>query len=435
MTDAYADPWRERGQWWGDAYVDDHINQVAFGDHELLRRGIRLMSEAFSSGRPEALAPNGDGNYMLDYGMLWVESVHDYWRQTGDPDVPREVLGSIDAFMRYLATYEDPDTGLMDIPFAHWSQTVYVEPAGYSNRYGQSTAVNAMYYGTLLNAARLAGVTGDTTLEAAWRQKAAAVRQRINRYLYRHDQQRYLTSIRDGQPVAPSPHAQAWALAFGVVPPNRVEPVAGALLHLLSPDPSRPNIEIYGMFWVLEALGRSERIPDALRIIERYYGHMLDRGATTWWEGFNADRYYSGSLSHGWGGAPTWFLTTYVLGARRTGPNRWTIRQPKLGPGAVAGEMLLSHGDLQVRWESDGCALQRLMLTAPDETSGVVTIPRPDSSLVLTLDGTVVWQEGASLNDDIRSTPEGVELSLAAGQHILQVNRTCYSTYAPVVMR
>jgi len=40
MTDAYADPWRERGQWWGDAYVAEHINRVVFGDWQLLRRGI-----------------------------------------------------------------------------------------------------------------------------------------------------------------------------------------------------------------------------------------------------------------------------------------------------------------------------------------------------------------------------------------------------------
>ncbi|MGD2159037.1 MAG: hypothetical protein PVG32_19325, partial [Anaerolineales bacterium] len=32
MTDAYADPWRERGQWWGDASIIDRSNRVAFGD-------------------------------------------------------------------------------------------------------------------------------------------------------------------------------------------------------------------------------------------------------------------------------------------------------------------------------------------------------------------------------------------------------------------
>jgi alpha-L-rhamnosidase len=86
MTDAYTDtPWRERGQWWGDAFVEDQINQVAFGDTMLLRRGLLFMEEAFVDGRPLAAAPNGRYcGYMLDYGMLWVQSLGDYWRQTGD---------------------------------------------------------------------------------------------------------------------------------------------------------------------------------------------------------------------------------------------------------------------------------------------------------------------------------------------------------------
>jgi hypothetical protein len=39
---------------------------------------------------------------------------------------------------------------------------------------------------------------------------------------------------------------------------------------------------------------------------------MLDRGATTWWETWDADQVYSKSLSHGWGSAPTWFISKYA---------------------------------------------------------------------------------------------------------------------------
>jgi hypothetical protein len=79
--------------------------------------------------------------------------------------------------------------------------------------------------------------------------------------------------------------------------------------------------------------------------------------------------------------------------------------------------------------------MQRLTLSAPEKTSGVVTIPRPDPSLTLTLNGTVVWSENASLDADVVSAPEGVVLSLPGGEHTLQISRTCYSTHLPVVMR
>ena len=92
------------------------------------------------------------------------------------------------------------------------------------------------------------------------------------------------------------------------------------LLKLLSSDPGAPNLDIYGMYWVLEALGKNDQIPEGLDIIENYYGHMLDRGATIWWERFDADQYHTASLSHVWGGSPTWFMSTYVLGAKWEGP-------------------------------------------------------------------------------------------------------------------
>ncbi|NJN65827.1 MAG: alpha-L-rhamnosidase [Chloroflexaceae bacterium] len=323
MTDAYADPWRERGQWWGDAFAVDHVNQVVSGDACLLRRGLWFMAEAFDQGQPTALAPNGGKTLLLDYGMLWVLSLDDYWRLTADAAFLSQVYPALVDLLAYLETYENATTHLLDIPVKHWSgrdQIVLIDWAASTSWYGQSTALNALYYATLLKAADLAEHTGDASHARTWRRKAGLVRDQINLQLYRPEQGRYVATIVNGTAYAPTPQAQAWTLAYGLVPEGEQQRVADALLELLSPDPSAPNVEIYGMYWVLEALGQAQRLPDALEVIERYYGYLLDRGATTWWEGFTADRHYWAALSHGWGGAPTWFLTTWVLGARRTVP-------------------------------------------------------------------------------------------------------------------
>ena len=111
MTDAYADPWRERGQWWGDAYVDDHVNEAAFGDSQLLARGLRLMSEGIVDGQAAALAPNGSDTHLIDYGMLWVQSLSDYERRTGDALLPARVYPSLRSLMQSLEQRENATSG------------------------------------------------------------------------------------------------------------------------------------------------------------------------------------------------------------------------------------------------------------------------------------------------------------------------------------
>jgi hypothetical protein len=63
--------------------------------------------------------------------------------------------------MDQLTGYENPTTGLMDLPQAPWWETVFIETLGYYDRYGQSTAVNALYYHALLEATSIAEHLGD----------------------------------------------------------------------------------------------------------------------------------------------------------------------------------------------------------------------------------------------------------------------------------
>jgi alpha-L-rhamnosidase len=326
------------------------------------------------------------------------------------------------------ARLENTDTDLLDIPYGDWSQTALIDWSAPESRYGQSTALNALYYGTLLDAAGVADALGNQGQASAWRQRADNLRARINEHLYRPAEGRYSTGIADGQISAPTLHAQAWALAYDIVPEQERQRVANALLALIPSDPASPNMGIYGMFWVLEGLGRAGRISEATAIIKRFYGHMLDLGATTWWEGFDAYRYYTSSLSHGWGTSPTWFLSTYVLGAERVGPNAWRVRPGTSDLSRVAGSLPLRDGVLKVRWEQLGCGASELQLNAPAGSSGSVIIPSADAALALTLDGAPIWQDGQPLIRGVIRQPYGVQLALGEGQHRLEIEQTCQTT-------
>ncbi|OAN42865.1 alpha-L-rhamnosidase [Chloroflexus islandicus] len=437
MTDAYTDtPWRERGQWWGDAYVSDHVNQAAFGDRGLLQRGLRQLAGEFTpEGAPVAMAPHIGGR-MLDYGMLWVQAIADDLRRTNDPALASELWPTMTRFLNYLATYRRNDTGLLDLPAGHWSQTTYLDSSVTVARYGQSTPVNAMYYGTLRAAAAIATALGETEAAHRWESEAALLRNRINQYLYDQPRRHYITTVINGQPIAAGPHAQAFALAYDLVPPTEISAVADALLNLISRDLTRPNLQLYGMSWALEGLQRAGRINEAIQLIKEFYGWQLAQGATTWWENVNANLQWGGSLSHSWSGSPTWFLTTAILGARQTGPTTWEVDPAWQGVSSAAGILPLPTGSLRVEWEQPDCELRRVTIEAPNDTHGNVWLPPPVETTVITLNGITIWTPETH-NSLIQQTNDGrLRLSLTGEvSYTIEQRCTCKSIWLPVISR
>lgn len=447
MTDTYTDtPWRERGQWWGDAYVAQKINLVAFGDTKLWRRSLLIMAEGFDAGRPQALVPHGEGNHMLDFGMLWVQSLRHYQRVTKDDELVRELYPVLSDFLHYLTQFENSTTGLLDLPLGHWSQTSLIDWAGVTSRYGQSTALNAMYYGTLLDAAALsddvhdlaAAEPAEVSDQSNWEKKAEQIKVAMQEHLYRPEEARYITTLVGGKAFTATPHAQAWPLAYGVVPESEQQHVADALIELLDSDrrtsasgPPIPKVEIYGIYWVLEALGRTGRFSEALYLIDSYYGYLLDQGATTWWENFHADQFYYNSLSHAWGGSPTWFLSTYILGARQTGPNSWQIKPTSLTLPSVSGTLPLEEGILTIESNRPTCDKIQLALTSPRGSEGEIIVPFTSSQMELTLNDTVIWQNGVSLAHQVTQEADGIHIALKGSAFTVDIDYEldCESLY------
>jgi len=436
MTDSYTDtPWRERGQWWGDVFVADHINQVAFGDYALLRRGLRQLADHFASdGTPAAIAPNTGAHRMLDYGMLWAQSLASELRRSGDPALARELWPTLVRFLDHLATYRRSDTGLLDIPVGPWALTNYLDSSVVSARYGQSTPVNAMYYGTLRAAATIATTLNEHAQASRWNSEAETLRDRINAHLYDQTARRYHTTIIDGQIIAPGPHAQAMALAYDLTPASEVQPIADALIGLITRQPERANLQLYGIFWALEGFRKAGRIEDAIDLIKHFYGWQLNQGATTWWEHLSANQRWTASLSHSWAGSPAWFLTTAILGVYQTGSNSWEIEPAWQGVRFVQGTFPLPTGDLVVSWEQPQCETQRVSISAPAGTQGYLLLPPPTESTVITINERLVWN--ALMRDPIASQLADGRLQLllyGGSEYTIEQQRVCLSTWLPFV--
>jgi alpha-L-rhamnosidase len=331
---------------------------------------------------------------------------------------------TVKAFINYLETLKNPTTGLLDLPKSHWSQTAYIDTFGYHNRYGQSTAVNSIYYDTLLKAAWIANISGDAERAEFWLTRATQLKDQLNLILFDPATNRYFSSLFYGEYVPPSAQAQAWALTYNLVPENEETDVADGLLELLSRDPEIPNVGIYGMYWVFEGLERAGRVQDAIDIIRLYYGYLVNKNATNLWERFDADQYYWASLSHGWGGSPTWFITTYVLGARWIGPGSRQVKPSFANMDFASGAIPLPDGLLTVSWDAQNCQNKILDVQSPEITSGQVVIPvLQDTTIVW--GAQTIWEDGQPLHDAVELIGSDVYVSVSGGNQHFEIKGEC----------
>ncbi len=179
------------------------------------------------------------------------------------------------------------------------------------------------------------------------------------------------------------------ALAFGLVPSRLRDAVAGRLASLVAEAGDHvgtgflttglllPTLADHGYLDVAYRLLLSTGIPSWLE--------MFDRGATTFWERWDAvdGGEVRGSLNHYSKGAAMSFLYTHVAGIRLPadpGPDeagyRRFIVQPRPGGGLrrAEAEHLSPYGPIRSSWHLDGDEL-RLTVDVPPGTRAEIRLP------------------------------------------------------------
>jgi alpha-L-rhamnosidase len=192
---------------------------------------------------------------------------------------------------------------------------------------------------------------------------------------------------------------------------------------LISMQPLIPEVEIYGTFWVLEALGKAGMVDEGIDLIRVYYGHLLAAGAKTTWETYNSNQYFKQSLSHGWGSSPTWFLTTYLLGARQTGMNSWEVQPAFESEQQASGRLPLPKGVLEISWVTNASGDLTVTIDAPADSSGKVILPQI-SGATISVDEKIVWSNNSSLSKDVVLSDKLILIALTDGLHKITLLNT-----------
>jgi hypothetical protein len=199
-----------------------------------------------------------------------------------------------------------------------------------------------------------------------------------------------------------------------VLPPNKLKQAAAlmAIAGLMDPEKASQDFLLpggpkgfstfYG-YYMLQALAMAGHYEEAMDIISKFWGGMLDVGATTFWEDFDLDwtknsgrideftpegkddihgdfggYCYLGfrhSLCHGWASGPTAWLSEHVLGVEILEPGcRKVSVTPHLGNLSWAeGTYPTPYGQIKIRHEKQADGSVKSSVRAP---KGVKVIKR-----------------------------------------------------------
>jgi hypothetical protein len=367
-------PKRDRLLWLGDLAATADVFGFAIGDLRPLRRSLLLAASVqLRNGGLPGVCPHPNDLVLADYVPQWILGLRAYVFHTGDLDTASLLLPTLRRALHYLTERIGPE-GLVGPEeetdwwvFLDWDRR---EPFGSPvEKRGYVVVLSLMAAAALHAAAEVASRIGAERDAAAWRETASTLRERVAERAWNDDVGAIVDWVRGGERTRHvSRFTTAWALLSGIGDRARRAAMADLLAH--PAGRAEPTTTGYGQHYNVAALFEARHPEAALALVRRYWGSMLERGATTFWESFDPEedrateldlygRRYGVSRCHGWSGAIAGTLATYVLGAtiREPGGRRVGLR-PQLGNLAWAeGTIPTPLGPLAVRWTTSGARI------------------------------------------------------------------------------
>lgn len=369
-------PYREQALWVVDAVVMAKVIYHTFGDTALVRKSL-LQSARIQNqdGSIPGTGPERNSFLLPDFNAYWFLGSYEYWRYSGDDAFASEIWEAVRRLIGWFRAQEDEDGLFAKADRNGW--WCFIDWADYIDKRDRVTAVSCLYHKMLSKAALMAEALGDDGFAAECRERAGRLRDSIRRVLW-VPEKRMFADCRTDEGLSNNVTFQTNFIAVwsGVMTEDEAE-------HFLKESFLKGSCpELKGAFFyhiVLEVLFDKGYVEDALGIIRSYWGEMVSRGATTWWETFdpstshctipspfqgNTPTYLVDHIPvshcHGWGASPTYILTQHILGIDVSELSSGAFGfQPEFGDLAWArGETPTAYGPIRAEWRlaADGTA-------------------------------------------------------------------------------
>lgn len=348
---------RDRLVWYGDIYPQTMTTLAVWGAPDVLKDTLGNYAR---KTWPLPKWMNG----MPNYSLWWLISVGDLFRYDGDVEYLKEQREYIEGLFEQLCKHVAEDgRASFEHPFLDWPTK--------ANRPALDAGTHAMFALGFDRIKEIAEALGNETLA----KKAAEMAAQVRRFVPDHVGNKQAASL------------MALAGLENSDKPN---------IDVVAADGPKGFSTFYG-YYMLEALGDSQKEQLAIDVIRQYWGAMIDRGATSFWEDFDLDWLdgsgridtitpdgtkslhgdygaycYIGfrhSLCHGWASGPAPWLNRYVLGVRPSAPGfRKVSVKPFLGDLDWAeGTVPTPHGIIKVRHEKQADGTIKTTIDVPPE--------------------------------------------------------------------
>ncbi len=346
---------RDRLPWIGDLASCMAVNAYVFADPEIVRRTITVLGRAGIAGK--------DVNGIADFSLWWI-ICHDLFQlYFHDPAFLAREYPRIKEALKVLAGRCDGD-GVLS-PGSSW---LFIDWGVQLNKSYTCTALQILWYWAQVSGARLADRMGDAATAKTCRDRAAALAALLKTRSWSDSAGAWNTYL---ESPSVARHANVLAALSGLAAADQYEGIRKVLAGTAAPPVQTPFFQ--GL--ELRALARMGAGGPVVSKIRSYWGQMLDRGATTFWETFDPSeqgdanykmygRPFGRSLCHAWASAPAAVLPGEVLGIRPTadGWKRFTV-EPRLGDLDWAAACVPTpSGDIQVQAHQKGA---RVVIAVP----------------------------------------------------------------------
>ncbi|MDR2470119.1 MAG: alpha-L-rhamnosidase [Tannerella sp.] len=312
---------RDRLVWLGDLHPEVMTVSSVFGYNEVIPKSLDLARD---------ITPlPGWMNGMCSYSLWWILIHRDWYLYQGNLSYLKEQQAYLTGLLHLLFTKVD-DSGREKLDgggrFLDWPSSPNTE------------GINAGLQALMLMAFRAGGELCDALGDVDLAKKCTTVAERMKTQILPHNQLKQAAALLALADMMPAGQADEEVISVG-----------GAR-----------NFSTFYGYYMLQAQAKAGNYRTAIDNISRFWGGMLDMGATTFWEDFDLDWMENAagidnpvpegkkdihadfgaycyqklrhSLCHGWASGPTAWLSEHVLGVKVMAPGCKVLKiEPHLG--------------------------------------------------------------------------------------------------------
>ena len=363
-------PHRERLGYTGDGQLLVESSIFNFDMSQFYRKWLNDMADVQDSitGFVPHTAPFGGGGGGPAWGSSYVIVPWFYYIYYGDKSILEKHYVGMKHWVEYLGTRTDINGLVVREEPGAWCLGDWAAPG---NLELPPPFVNTCYYYYVTDImVKTASVLNKEKEEKYYRDLAMQIKSNVNNKYFDKENKLYWQN-RQG--------ANAFPLAFGIVPEEDILPVVETLVKSIVDNEGHFDSGILATPLILDVLSKFGRQDIAFTLMNQRdypgYGYILEKKATTLWE------YWDGKLSHShpmYGSVIRWFFKE--LGGINPDPENPGFKHIIIRP-LISGDLTYAsakyqsiYGQINSSWKIINNTFQ-LSVEIPSNTSATVYVP------------------------------------------------------------